>query len=215
MEWLSKMFGRRTRPDPGGVPAPRAPFESFTDDPLLGGLQLFRPLVYVFEHQLLPQSLFRSHPELQGALQPAMTAGRSLQHISLLSVVRCETSGLWPPGAMDREDLWAYIEPLMDSVSCVPTHKDGMTVWTLRLPPPWAAGEAYSVALCKSGAEPWAYPDAPASCRYFTLEATFEPGAAAFCEWQRDGSHANHGIGPNMPAEAFTAVVFAHLAAAR
>ena len=213
--WLSKLLGTEAaNPEQRWCRAPIEPFESIVDDGPPIGKRLFRPLVYSLEHRTLPRAVFTSHPELQQALLPTPTAGGAFTHMWSMSAVDCDGSGLWPAGLIQVEGkFWQYARILVESLVCVPTQRDGAAIWAIRTPRPETLGETHFIGISKLNDEPWAYPSSPPSCRYFTLEETFDPSVNAFCEWTREGTHVNFGTVPKQTSDGFTELVLQRLAA--
>ena len=190
-------------------PAPIRPYESLVDDGPPIGRRLFRPLVYTFEHVMLPQMFFQHHPEVQRALGPSQTIGNAFLHFWSKSAVFCEARGLWPQGLTeDAEAYYAYATPLIELVACVPTFEADYSVWTVRTPAPKAVGETYFVALCQRAGPQTALNQ---ELRCITLERTFDPSAACLCEWTPNQVHSNYGDVAHQTSDSFTQLALARL----
>lgn len=213
--WFTSLFGRRQgTPHAQHAPGVMTPYESIVDDGPPIGKRLFRPLVYCFEHKVLPSAHFTNHPELQAALLESQTLGASFLHMWSKSAVMCESHRFWPEDTLenDAEGYLRYVRPLVDAVVCVPTRAADSLVWTIRTPKPLTPGETYFVALCKRPGDLCTYFSPSPGHRYFTLEATFESDRACLCEWTQDGTHKNYGSAPLQTSDGFTAMVMSRLA---
>lgn len=220
MSWWSFLSGRKATAAqvaaPPSMRKPIEPFETLEDKGPPFGVRLVRPLVYILEHQMLPQCLFGGHPELEAALLGSSSKGEAFWHMWSKSAVACESSGIWPEDTFDDDpDRYAnYVRPLIESVVRTVHPVEGFTIWVLRMPRPETVAEAHFVAMCRprgsaqNGSEhgPWA------SSRYFTFEASVEPDEPCFCEWTREGRHLNFGSRPMLTLDGFVEVVRQKLA---
>ena len=200
--WLSRLLG--TKPSAESTPLadmPIPPYESLVDHGPPIGIRLKRPLVYAFEHRVLPQAFFQEHPELMAALTSRQSAGRSFQHMWSKSGTLCCSVEQWQLESEEEiEEFWRYTKPLIESTVCEARIGTPYSIWTLRTPTPKTLGETYFVALCSvnNGKA------RPVPARYFTLEASVVKGTACFCEWTRDGKHINYGEMPLQTSDGFT-----------
>lgn len=188
---------------------PHTPFETLADDELMlsEDKHLSRPLVYAFEHKVLPKVFFLNHPELNGALAAEPTHGEAFLHFWSMSAISCEDGGLFPPDSISSEEYFAYQRPLMDSVTCEPSMGPDYSVWIIRMPAPKTLGEAFFAAMCRrtNGSHEYMVPSSLS--RYFTAEKAFTPDTVCFCEWSQDGGHLNYGEIPTPTQEQFLASV--------
>lgn len=213
--WFGRLRGsRQATPHAQDTPGVMTPYESIVDDGPPVGRHLFRPLVYCFEHKVLPAAHFNNHPELQGGLQESQTLGAPFWHMWSKAAVMCESHGFWPQDLIesDEDGYVRYVRPLVETTVCVPTRTAASLVWTIRTPKPLTSGETYFVALCKRPDDLGTFRLPSPGHRYFTLEATFEEGQACFCEWTPDGTHHNHGVVSLQTSDGFTAMVVTRLA---
>jgi hypothetical protein len=209
--WWSQIFGTKESPEAERPPSrsrpPVLPFECYQNDESPIGRRLHRPLVYAFEHAVLPHALFNNHPELMQALQPTPTRGMAFLHMWSQSATMCESRGIWPEDSIlgdDGEGYQAYAQPFIESVTCVPTRTDRFTVWTLTTPAPLMPGETYFVALCRMNNDTNGYGQMSFESNYFTSEMTEDGKQACFCEWDFLGGHRNYGATPIETADSFT-----------
>lgn len=202
--WFSRLLGSGPLAPGTPLPTPITPYESLTDHGPPIGVRLERPLVYAFEHRILPQAFFQRHPELRAALTTRQTPGSSFLHMwSKSATLCCSTEGWQLESDEQIEDFWRYTRPLMNAAVCEARMGTPYSVWTLRTPTPKTLGETYFIGLCSIGDDSTSQEPA----RYFTLEASVLKGTACFCEWTKDGRHINYGEMPVQTSDGFTSAV--------
>jgi hypothetical protein len=69
---------------------PLIPYESWDDQEDIFGKQIFRSLVYLFEHVVLPSAIFEGHPMTAQLADPNESPYYSVRHFVSLSAVQCE-----------------------------------------------------------------------------------------------------------------------------
>lgn len=180
--------------------------EAASVERLLASVAQPRPLVYMFQHVALREAAFENHPELMRDL--ADGSADRLGHFWSRARVRCIQAGMLDP-ADDAADQ-AEVE-LRDAVAVHTRRRDGHTVHVVRMPPPRVSPEAYLVAIVFRDGEPHEYGQPSPGTRYLTLELTVGLDRPMLCEWTRDGTHANYGLGPLPDVESFVGEVFARL----
>jgi hypothetical protein len=208
--WLSRILGS-TPPatSPRKAPEPLAPYELLAEHGPPIGVRLERPLVYAFEHRVLPQAFFQEHPELVAALRPQQSAGRDFLHMwSKSGTLCCSVDGWQLESDEEIDAFWQYARPLMDSVVCEARIGTPYSVWTIRTPTPKTLGETYFIGLCSIDDGK----SRPKPARCFTLEASVIEGTACFCEWTGDGNHINYGEMPLQTSDSFTQAVLQRIA---
>ena len=118
--WFSRLLASKPAAS-GGLHAPTliAPYESLVDHGPPIGVRLERPLVYVFEHKILPDAFFQKHPQLMAALTAHQSPGSSFLHMWSKSGTLCCSVERWRLESDEEiEEFWQYAKPLMDSVVC-------------------------------------------------------------------------------------------------
>lgn len=135
-----------------------------------------------------------------------------LMHFRSKARLICEYAGTLPP-ELDLDDATA--DAAMDAeaelfapVAIHPHHRNGYTAYLITMPTPQSATEAHLVAILHKDDEPHEYMQLSPSTRYFVLEKTFDAGRTVMCEWGRDETHANYGVGTAPDQEAFAVAVF-------
>ena len=172
-----------------------------------------RPLVYVFQHIVLPDAVFENHPELIRDLSTGSTA--PLLHFWSKARTHCERNGLLEPEDVDDSDASLAAEAaedeLIDATAIHPRRRLGHTVYVVTMPLPEASPEAYLSGVVHRDDEPHEYMATAPSSRYFTLELAAPGERPLLCEWSRDGRHSNYGEGPEPEVDAFAEAVFERL----
>lgn len=178
---------------------PIAPFERWKDAPRFLQLprQLFRPVVYVMQHQELPDSL-RLDPRLLGELHASASRVKKYWWRSAQRAVR---EGYWTPAVLHHERITEYMDTLIAHTTVTERELDRHWVWSIAMPSPVDVIECHFVVVCV--AKPSHGESLPHTRRrYFTLERTATPAKLAFCEWA-PGVHRNLGISDAMSQRAF------------
>ncbi|WP_144289918.1 hypothetical protein [Ideonella sp. A 288] len=217
----SRLFGagRRSTGPVAGPPGrqPIAPYECWTEDDPEEGPRLFRPILYVLQHDVLPDLVMRNpsrRPPLFEALQPGVAGAGGWSHLMSRSAYLCQGWHGWPEDMFDDEAqlerLAAYVKPLVEHMAAERHDFGGDVVWMVRMPPPVAALEAHFVALLNPPSPGSGEETASRPPRYFTLERSVAADRYCFCEWTAEGSHENFGERRLMTGEAFAALVVAH-----
>ncbi len=192
--WVRKMLGLSAgQPQVEAQQAPIAPFEYVRHSGPFAGRQMFRPIVYVFEHHILPQKFFDSSPELLQAFTSKNSCSDEFLRLWLLSVAACEGNGMLTlryPG--HTYDVDSYLRGLAQQVSCVRTVTANYSIWTMTGPAPKSTTEAHLLAFCIPNGPNSALSASGGRRRLFTLEASFPLSDTCFCEVQGN-SRANFG----------------------
>ncbi|MBI3370858.1 MAG: CpXC domain-containing protein [Betaproteobacteria bacterium] len=167
-------------------------------------------LRYVFEHVALRAHAFENHPELvkdlSGKGNPANLFWRSWWEAER----RCGLPEEW----RDNRELLESRLRVRARLSVQAFKRGDYTVYAVIMPPPGTPADCYFAAVVYRDGEPRQNLQPAPSTRYFTLEMTHPGPAPVFCEWTREGNHANYGEGPPPELKAFVEAVFARLSAA-
>ncbi len=147
-----------------------------------------RPQHYMFAHYTLREEVFRATDEFLTALR-----NQDLDYIRFrwfVAMAHCRIEGR----PFDKH--WTPIEEIQ--LYC--THRNEITCYVISMPEARGLTEACLVAVLST-------PDQP---RYFTLEKSVsqEDTITVFCEWTKDGSHLNYGIGADANVDAFSESIF-------
>ena len=150
---------------------------------------------YLFAHALLPKMVFGGVPE---RLLP-MIVGSDFGLFAF---------GVWNEVAkrLPPEKRIALNEPMRSESR----ELEGYATAIVTLPAAERVTEAICVAVAiKPGRKKLLGGTTPATVRYLTLELSEDPirkaACTVVCEWRKDGSHVNHGEGPDPNAEIVTA----------
>ena len=191
---------------------PIPPFEYFEENPVFGKI-LKRPLVYVFQHVILPEAFFTNHPEMTRALQEKQSDEvkvfglGGLLHFWSKSIVFCQCRSILPSDENFDKAYAEYGPPLRSSVVMTPYFANEMDIWLLSMPKPITSGESYFIALCRNHDHEYKYMEPSPSSRYFTLEKTLNPSSTCFCEWTQAREHLNYGEKPLLEGLGFLELV--------
>ena len=168
----------------------------------------------MFQHVALRDAAFENHPQLIRELaDPDPTL--PLLHFRSKALMECIRAGYQHIDPMNEEALLGAMESKKDlfkGVAIHPHRQGGHTVYVISMPAPESPPEAHFVAIVHRDGEPKEYMEPSPSTRYFTLEAS-DLGLPLFCEWRRDGTRRNHGLGLVPVMTVFVEAVFARVAA--
>lgn len=203
MSWWTPW--RRTPTTTGGLVEP---FEYWDDDLATGEPQRQRPLLYMLEHVVLPDALFKHRPAMQQLLQGGPQAHEGLLHLMSHAALRCQGNSGWPDDLTTIAARYeAYVKPLLDAMRVTRHDHPTMPVWTLRLPAPLVTAEAHHAAFVRPEAAVDPFDFGGSGPRYFVLEKTYGENACCLCEWAWHGDHENHGETPLIDEAAFANMV--------
>lgn len=182
--------------------SPIEPFECWVEDPV-AGRRLFRPLVYAFAHQALPEALFQNHPELEKVFQSESPSSMDLIHYLSKAVVACIGNGTLSHSMSQSDELFDYQIRLMDEVEIKTAETSDCDIRLVRMPKPRAASEAVFAALVRRKGQPHEYMTPSIGSRYITQELSQPSDRAMLCEWDDRGSHSNYGSSPMLSMNQF------------
>ena len=174
---------------------PITPYEFWDSNEEILGKRIFRPLVYLFEHIVLPEAIFSRHPMAKEILDPTASPDLSLSHFISASAAQCEIRGLWPEDCTIEMNCIKYIISITQQIVSERSSAVGYDpLLYIEMPQPKAPGEARQVIIT-CGRNP----------RYFLEEVSNDAEMVFLCERDPYGSHLNFGPHRPMPKANFIA----------
>lgn len=177
---------------------PKEPFEWWMEEDDTQEKFIYRPLLYVLQHKVLPNVLQLNEYGWEYFLELGQST-TGLIELAHLAAKTCESSGLWVEGATDMQSFPIYVQNLMSQARVSLIKDDNWDIRVISMPKPITLCEAYWIALCipRQRTED--------SGRYFTLEFSVGKGNVSLCEWTEAGEHINYWIGPLLTIKRFAA----------